>query len=611
MSVKSIAHKFVSGVADGADATVVRPSNWNDDHNFYLGIEAQTGTSYTFADNDDWCLVTFSNASPVAAALPQAGAAGAFLEGWVSFVRNKGAGAVTITPATSTIDGGASFVLASGQSIILISDGTNYTTMPMASPASIALTGTPTAPTAADSTNTTQIATTAFVRNLVAAGLATFIAAVGSVSAASFSFLGRTGDGMYSPASAALGLTTGGTERARITSTVFTVGVAGTTNPAFQVDYSAGSAATGIKIAAAAAASGVAISVTSSGTNENLTIDAKGSGPLTLQGTATGAITLARATTISAALTYGGVTLSNAVTGTGNMVLSVSPTLTGTLTAAVANFSGKVTGLSLDLIGVTATAAKLVGYQDTSNEIVIEAVDASNGATKRDLYLQKYGGTVHINGVTTIVNATASTTAANGALVVTGGVGIGGALWVGGSINASGATIAAAGAQLTINATSGSATLQFREAGTPKWTMSSASGTLTLLDEDFGQGVQIVQNATAWSGPSDERMKNIIGKVTVLDKLKHWQLYDIEWKRGGKRDVSPLAQQVYRGFPYMVGRKGDDDPTYVPKSLKDPRAWTLMKEYAGLTAMQGLKELHHVVTDHGVRIAALEQRLAA
>jgi len=48
------------------------------------------------------------------------------------------------------------------------------------------------------------------------------------------------------------------------------------------------------------------------------------------------------AATFDAAITYGGVTLSNAVTGTGNMVLSASPTLTGTLTAAAANFSGIV-----------------------------------------------------------------------------------------------------------------------------------------------------------------------------------------------------------------------------------------------------------------------------
>ena len=38
--------------------------------------------------------------------------------------------------------------------------------------------------------------------------------------------------------------------------------------------------------------------------------------------------------TLGAALTYGGVTLSNSVTGTGSMVLSASPTLTGTVTTS-------------------------------------------------------------------------------------------------------------------------------------------------------------------------------------------------------------------------------------------------------------------------------------
>lgn len=41
----------------------------------------------------------------------------------------------------------------------------------------------------------------------------------------------------------------------------------------------------------------------------------------------TGTLGVTGATTLSSALTYGGVTLSNAVTGTGNMVLSTSPTL--------------------------------------------------------------------------------------------------------------------------------------------------------------------------------------------------------------------------------------------------------------------------------------------
>jgi len=50
------------------------------------------------------------------------------------------------------------------------------------------------------------------------------------------------------------------------------------------------------------------------------------------------------ATQFDAAITYGGVTLSNAVTGTGSMVLSTSPTLTtpvlGAATATSINFGG-------------------------------------------------------------------------------------------------------------------------------------------------------------------------------------------------------------------------------------------------------------------------------
>ena len=45
---------------------------------------------------------------------------------------------------------------------------------------------------------------------------------------------------------------------------------------------------------------------------------------------AVGNFSVVGATTLSSALTYGGVALSNSVTGTGSMVLSASPTLTGT-----------------------------------------------------------------------------------------------------------------------------------------------------------------------------------------------------------------------------------------------------------------------------------------
>jgi len=141
------------------------------------------------------------------------------------------------------------------------------------------------------------------------------------------------------------------------------VGRQGTTNPVLNVDASTANVVTGLNVKGAAAAAGLALSVTSSGTNENLTIDAKGSGTVTINGTATGAITLSRATTLSAALTYGGVTLSNAVTGTGNMVLSASPTFTGTVNAAAGTFSGLLTGSNINSqTGTTAAATVNVWY---------------------------------------------------------------------------------------------------------------------------------------------------------------------------------------------------------------------------------------------------------
>jgi hypothetical protein len=66
------------------------------------------------------------------------------------------------------------------------------------------------------------------------------------------------------------------------------VGPNGATNPVLQVDGSTASAATGLKLTGAAAAAGFALAVISSGTNEPLTIDAKGSGLFTVNGTGTG-----------------------------------------------------------------------------------------------------------------------------------------------------------------------------------------------------------------------------------------------------------------------------------------------------------------------------------
>lgn len=93
-----------------------------------VAINAQTGVSYTVAATDRSKLVTLNNAGAVAVTLPVATGAG-FPFGWSTFMENIGAGTVTITPTTSTIDGAASLTLTTDQGILIVSDGTNYFTV--------------------------------------------------------------------------------------------------------------------------------------------------------------------------------------------------------------------------------------------------------------------------------------------------------------------------------------------------------------------------------------------------------------------------------------------------------------------------------------------------
>lgn len=88
-------------------------------------INAQTGTTYTVnCSTDAASLTTFSNASSVAVTLPQA--TGACGSGFSFDVQNKGAGTVTITPTTSTVNGASTLVIAQNRGCSISSDGTNY-----------------------------------------------------------------------------------------------------------------------------------------------------------------------------------------------------------------------------------------------------------------------------------------------------------------------------------------------------------------------------------------------------------------------------------------------------------------------------------------------------
>lgn len=94
-----------------------------------LCVKSVTATTYTVLTGDRGCFVTFSNANPIAVTLPQAGTTG-FETNWFFIPVNLGAGTVTITPTTSTIQGEVDLDLATGKSTLIGSDGTNYVHSP-------------------------------------------------------------------------------------------------------------------------------------------------------------------------------------------------------------------------------------------------------------------------------------------------------------------------------------------------------------------------------------------------------------------------------------------------------------------------------------------------
>jgi hypothetical protein len=126
MTVKSLKHKFNSAIADGGDATLVRPTNWNDDHDLWLGYRAVAGSSDTIAHTDHLSLITY-NAGTVAVSLP-APSGGNMPLGWYARLKNFGSGIVTVTgTGGATITGAASVAVAAGEALDLHSTGAaNY-----------------------------------------------------------------------------------------------------------------------------------------------------------------------------------------------------------------------------------------------------------------------------------------------------------------------------------------------------------------------------------------------------------------------------------------------------------------------------------------------------
>lgn len=173
--------------------------------------------------------------------------------------------------------------------------------------------------------------------------------------------------------------------------TAFAVGRQGATNPVLNVNANTASVVTGITLVGAAAGAGMAIIVTSSGTNEGLTIDAKGSGTLLLNGTATGAVNVGDNTNPALSVVH-------TSEGTGILITSAAA---ASGVAVAARSSGTDESMTLDAKGAgtltingTATGKIILGRQANIKSITVPV--AAAGADVSDAGQLGAGNIVHI-----------------------------------------------------------------------------------------------------------------------------------------------------------------------------------------------------------------------
>jgi hypothetical protein len=147
------------------------------------------------------------------------------------------------------------------------------------------------------------------------------------------------------------------------------VGANGATTPAFAVDSSTASQVAGLKVTGAATGGTVALVATDSGSNTNLTINAKGSGTLTLGNVSTGGVVLGSDTTITEAKNIVLGTTTGTKIGTGatqklgfyNATPVVQPAVTGTTTGFTVVGSSAIVAPESTFTGNVGSTAYTLG----------------------------------------------------------------------------------------------------------------------------------------------------------------------------------------------------------------------------------------------------------
>lgn len=162
--------------------------------------------------------------------------------------------------------------------------------------------------------------------------------------------------------------------------TALTVAQVSATNPTLQVDTSTASAATGLLVRGLAAGSGLVLTVISSGPNEALTLDAKGSGTITIGGSSTGNIQFGGGAATERVGTVGANTSALSVSATAfntNPQLQVDTSAASVVTGLKITGAGSGAGVALAAIS-TAAAETITLDAKGAGPVLIGSVSTGN-----------------------------------------------------------------------------------------------------------------------------------------------------------------------------------------------------------------------------------------
>lgn len=192
--------------------------------------------------------------------------------------------------------------------------------------------------------------------------------------------------------------------------TALAVGRLGATTPAFVIDASTASQASGLKVTGAASGAGVAIAAIG-GSAEALTINAKGTGTIGIGSVSTGAVTITPATTVTGALTTSGgiantgtITSTGAINGPNGATISVA-----TPVALTAAQSGQ-----LFVSNSTADAVQVFTLPpaSTAGLVYCFSLGSSSLGSNREIDVEPQGASDLIIGTTNPAGATGIVTTA-------------------------------------------------------------------------------------------------------------------------------------------------------------------------------------------------------